>query len=75
MSQLYGRAQPLGQPVIRTREPFFREPQPLELELELIEQPRQARSASVTASPQVGKAGQAIAQRRTVEIDSTVAMP
>ena len=37
--------------------------------------PGKARSASVTASPQVGKAGQAIDQRRTVEICSTVAIP
>ena len=34
-----------------------------------------ARSASVTARPQVGSAGQAIDQRRTVETCSTVAMP
>ena len=34
-----------------------------------------ARSASVTARPQVGNAGQAIDQRRTVETCSTVAIP
>ena len=34
-----------------------------------------ARSASVTARPQVGIAGQAIDQRRTVETCSTVAIP
>ena len=37
--------------------------------------PGRARSASVTARPQVGRAGQAIDQRRTVEICSTVAIP
>ena len=37
--------------------------------------PGKARSASVTARPQVGKAGQAIDHRRTVEICSTVAIP
>ena len=75
MSALYGRAQPLGQPVIRTVNRSCSSPSRASSTSSWSSTPGRARSASVTARPQVGKAGQAIDQRRTVEICSTVAIP
>ena len=57
------------------REAFVIQPQPRQFRFELVITPGKARSASVTARPHVGSAGQAIDQRRTVETCSTVAIP
>ena len=47
----------------------------LERLLDRVHDPRQARSASVTASPQVGSAGQAIARRGMPAVVSAVPIP
>ena len=59
-SALYGRAQPLGQPVIRTVNRSSPSPCLSSSDSIWSINEGKARSASVTARPQVGSAGQAI---------------
>ena len=69
MSELYGRAQPFGQPVIRVVKTSFSRPSSLQLGFQSASIiVGSTRSLSVTASPHVGSAGQAIDQRRTVGV-------
>ena len=69
-SQLYGRAQPLGQPVMRIVNFSFDRPRRASSTSIWSMMPGRARSLSVIDRPHVGQATQAMLQRRTVEISS-----
>ena len=76
MSELYGRAQPLGQPVIRVVNTSFSQAELLRARLRAGRSSTgSTRSLSATARPHVGRAGQAIDQRRTAEMSSVSGTP
>src|SRR5947208_3063732 len=68
MSELYGRAQPLGQPVIRIVNVSLDNPNRANSTSRPSMIPGKARSLSVIDNPHVGQATQAIDQRRAFEI-------
>ena len=70
MSDWYGRAQPFGQPVIRTLIGSAARPSEMSVGSSWSITPGSARSLSVIASGQVGMAGQAMLHLRTAERDS-----
>ena len=67
-SELYGRAQPLGQPVMRTVNVSLESPKRASSTSNWSITPGSDRSASVIDRPHVGQATQAIDQRRAFEI-------
>ena len=75
ISELYGRAQAFGQPVILNVNASLSNPSLATSGSRISINPGRTRSLSATARPHVGKATHAMLQRLSVDISSDVFTP